>query len=862
MESVSAGLLDIFNWIAQTSIYAAVIIVVIAAVQRLVRHRLPARWNYILWMVLLVRMLLPASIESGFSAWNLLPRISGAFSSDKSTQEASVGNRALTGRNDNLTGIAPDAPLVTPHNKAVTPTGGENEGGRIGKGNPVTAAVSQSGWSLASGVWLAGAVILMLCIMARNLRLWLSVRRLRSVTEQWLLELFEDCRQHLRLRTTVGLFVTDKVNSPSLFGFIRPRVLLPADFIGQVDPEELRCIFLHELAHLKRGDIWINWIVALLQSLHWFNPLVWWAFIRMRAARESACDALVLSYMQGEEGDRYGRALINLLERFNQSQHLPAVAGIFESREQLKWRLTMIAKFKRPTRLASIFAAALLVVLSCGLLTDAKDNPVPLTPEQVTEQAALDNKMEEGKRIFERSLEARGGRARFAQIRDVTFSATLKIKSQGVDMHVVTYMKPPNKLRQEINVAQSVRITMAFDGKSGWLTDPNTGSVQDMPDPVLEQLKNSALGTGLLFDPQNLYLAAGFEGREFIDGREYLVIKHTGAYGFDSVLIHIDPDTYLEHKFTMTKVDTGIEMVVSDYRDTGGVKIPYVIKINMNDEETIDMVITEWIVNSGLEDSFFERPAAAEIKHSPDETPGPGPSFDEVSIKPAQDCSLPTFSVQPGRYIHTCVPLSSLIMNAYAIQPSQLFGGPSWIRTSRFDIEAKSSAADFPGPQHRLRRRMLESMLAERFHLKMHRETREVPVYELVIAEGGHKLPTARDQHGDPIVDVPRNDFIYTGTEDKIPDPGECLMYSPQYQCKAVTIQDLLGGLNLVLGYPVIDKTGLTGRFDISLKWDPNNTQSVLAAVREQLGLELKREGATGSEEYLIIESAEKPLEN
>ncbi|MBN2318408.1 MAG: TIGR03435 family protein [Acidobacteria bacterium] len=860
MESVSDGLVAVFNWIAQTSIYAAVIIVVIAAVQRLVRHRLPARWSYALWMVLLVRLLLPASIESDFSAWNLVPQITGGFKTDKSAWEERVGNTALTGRKDNLTGIAPDAPLVTPHNNTVVPTGGENDGGRIGKGNLITAAVSQRGWRLASGVWLAGAVILMLCIMARNLRLWLSVRRLRSVTEQWVLELFEDCRQHLQLRTTVGLFVTDKVKSPSLFGFIRPRVLLPADLIGHVDREELQCIFLHELAHLKRGDIWINWIVALLQSLHWFNPLVWWAFIRMRAGRESACDALVLSYMRGEEADRYGRALINLLERFNQSQHLPAVAGIFESKEQLKWRLTMIAKFKRPTRAASIFAAALLVILSCCLLTDAKDNPVPLTPEQVMAQDALDNKMEEGKRIFERSLEAQGGRARFSQIKDMTFSANMKILSQSVEMDVITYLKGPRKLRQEIRVGGAVNITLAFNGKSGWMTDPNTGTIQDMPDPVLEQLKNSALGTQIMFDPQMLYMAAGFEGRELIDGREYLVIKHTGVLGFDSVLIHMDPDTYLPYKFTMRTVDYTVEMIALDYRDTEGMKFPFIINMNLDNTENINMVFSEWIFNSDLEDSFFERPAVAEIKHSSDEAPGPGPLFDEVSIKPTQDCSRPTFSVQPGRYIHTCVSLSSLIMNAYAIQPYQLVGGPSWVRTSRFDIEAKSSAADFPGFQHRLRRRMLESMLAERFHLKMHRETREAPAYELVVAEGGHKLPAAKDERGNPIVDVPRNDFMSTSSEQKQPGPGECLMYTPEYQCKAVTIQDPLSGLSLVLGRPVIDKTGLTGRYDFILKWESNNTQSVITAVREQLGLEL--ELATGQGEFFIIDSAEKPSEN
>jgi uncharacterized protein (TIGR03435 family) len=149
-------------------------------------------------------------------------------------------------------------------------------------------------------------------------------------------------------------------------------------------------------------------------------------------------------------------------------------------------------------------------------------------------------------------------------------------------------------------------------------------------------------------------------------------------------------------------------------------------------------------------------------------------------------------------------------------------------------------------------------MLEERFHLNMRRETREVPVYELVVAEGGYKLTKAMDAQGNPIVDIPRKDFMSTSADDKEPGPGECLMYnSSQYQCKTVTIQDPIGGMSLVVGRPVIDKTGLTGRFDFSLKWEQNNTESFSTAVQEQLGLKL--EPSRGLAEFFEIDSAEKP---
>jgi beta-lactamase regulating signal transducer with metallopeptidase domain len=220
-------------------------------------------------------------------------------------------------------------------------------------------------------------------------------RKLRLVTEQPLTELLEDCKQLTNVRTVVGLAITDRVKSPFLFGFVRPRILIPAGLQNHIPMEEMQYIFLHELAHLKRSDIWIGWIVAVLQSFHWFNPLVWWAFIRMRADRELACDALALSYLRSKDSGSYGSAPINLLEKFDHSQRLPAVAGILENKPQLKRRLTMIAHFNRPTRKASIFAAALLVALATGLLTNAKEfsnfQPSSTVPSSTVVTKALQN---------------------------------------------------------------------------------------------------------------------------------------------------------------------------------------------------------------------------------------------------------------------------------------------------------------------------------------------------------------------------------------------------------------------------------------------------------------------------------------
>ena len=358
MENVLTQLMDVFNWIIRSSAYAVVSIAVIALAQFVGRRRLPARWLYALWLILLVRLVLPFGPESGLSLWNLLPR---AVYENGSTASAFPSDILL------ITDSGKDAMADVPNATASSEDA-------LAKSVPLFRKISAINPRAAfSVIWLMGTLIMIAVVAANNLRLWRSVRKLRNVTDQSLLELFEDCKQLMRVRTVVGLVITDQVKSPALFGCIRPRVLLPTDIIGQIPREELRFIFLHELAHFKQGDIWIGWLTALLQSLHWFNPLVWWAFARMRADREVACDALALSRMQAEDNERYGGALMTLLERFHYSRRLPVVAGILENKAQLKRRLIMITSFKHSTRREIVAAAALFAVLSIALLTSPRN---------------------------------------------------------------------------------------------------------------------------------------------------------------------------------------------------------------------------------------------------------------------------------------------------------------------------------------------------------------------------------------------------------------------------------------------------------------------------------------------------------
>ena len=134
-------------------------------------------------------------------------------------------------------------------------------------------------------------------------------------------------------KSTDLLLESCAVGSPALHGLFRPRLLLPVGFAANFSTVELRFVFLHELAHLKRRDLLMNWAVVLLQVMHWFNPLVWFGFARWRADRELACDAMALEAAGEGQNKEYGRTILRLLDHFSRPMATPSGVGGHPGRE-------------------------------------------------------------------------------------------------------------------------------------------------------------------------------------------------------------------------------------------------------------------------------------------------------------------------------------------------------------------------------------------------------------------------------------------------------------------------------------------------------------------------------------------------
>jgi uncharacterized protein (TIGR03435 family) len=235
------------------------------------------------------------------------------------------------------------------------------------------------------------------------------------------------------------------------------------------------------------------------------------------------------------------------------------------------------------------------------------------------------------------------------------------------------------------------------------------------------------------------------------------------------------------------------------------------------------------------------------------------PAFEVATIKPtARTDGSWRLQPTPDGYTGMDISLRTLVGEAYGIYDiARITGGPSWVDRDKFDLEAKFDPAEIPGASHltfRQRADMLRPLLAERFGLKVHWETKEFPVYDLVIAKGGSKL----------LAPMPE-DILHRGA-------ATCLFGASRkgyIRVQGCVPKDLEDQLRFATGRTVIDKTGITTRSNFELRWTPDDTPadppedsgpSIFTAVQEQPGLKLAP--AVAPLDILVIDAAAKPSEN
>ncbi|MBL7185843.1 MAG: ankyrin repeat domain-containing protein [Phycisphaerae bacterium] len=337
-------------------VQTAFLVILLYAVDLLLRKRVRAVFRYCVWLLVLAKLVLPPtlSLPTGVGYWaaDHLPSAmnvsSRPFDAPGFEYMGTSGERPHTGPSDD---VAESAPLVVAENA------------------PLTALTWQA---ILFILWLVG-VLAFLALLVQRARFVRGLIVASTPATAEFAGVLEQCRRRIGVRWNTSVRISDTIPSPAVCGFFRPTIVIPVTLVDKLSPDGLKAILIHELAHIKRGDLWVNSIQTFLQIAYFYNPFVWFANSIIRRVCEEAVDETVLVALGGRAKD-YSNTLIDIGEMaFWKADLALRLIGVAESRKVLQWRIRHM--LTRPIPKSSKLGAlgiAILLVFAAVLLPMAR----------------------------------------------------------------------------------------------------------------------------------------------------------------------------------------------------------------------------------------------------------------------------------------------------------------------------------------------------------------------------------------------------------------------------------------------------------------------------------------------------------
>lgn len=342
---------EMLKAILSLSCSGALLIVILRLLRPLFRTRLSKQWQHYIWLVVILRLLFPFTLEINLMGTlfqgidkRMVPSESVLFSGQEAPAMPALLDSAGGRLQENLLEQQPDD---------------EAGMGAVPKERPEAWIWNGLWWC-----WLATA----LALLIRKITTYQCfVKYIQAgcveADDIALLERFGRLVEESKVKTPVELYTNSLISSPLLIGFFRPCIVLPTDKLSDT---AFQYTILHELTHWKRRDMFYKWLVQLTVCLHWFNPLVHLMSREVERACELSCDEAVIKTLTPRERRDYGDALLNAMEHKGTYKNTLASLALGESRKQLSERLDAITGFRKKSKSVRLAAAALTTAVCLG----------------------------------------------------------------------------------------------------------------------------------------------------------------------------------------------------------------------------------------------------------------------------------------------------------------------------------------------------------------------------------------------------------------------------------------------------------------------------------------------------------------
>ncbi len=359
-------------------IQSSILIVLLYLIDLLIRKHVRAVFRYCIWMLIFVKLILPPTLclptgigyWYGFDIWptnkQLSPEIpvkvtaqqADAVASEYSTLHLTPASKVEQPVRTVVPTITDDSTYTPP----IRPS--ELESASVASVNQTITITAQA---IIFLIWLVGLLVLSVLLFQR----FLFAKNLLTQSDKAnsrFNETLQQCCQQVGLRKNIDLRLSKYMLSPAVCGLFSPVILMPASLLENLSKEKLRAVLIHELAHIKRGDLWVNFLQTLLQIVYFYNPLLWFANSIVRGIREKAVDEMVLTKL-GDDAKSYSNTLIDIAEIALSRPHFSLrLVGVVESKKALTSRIKHILSRPFPKSSKLGIAGIIAIIVTAAIL--------------------------------------------------------------------------------------------------------------------------------------------------------------------------------------------------------------------------------------------------------------------------------------------------------------------------------------------------------------------------------------------------------------------------------------------------------------------------------------------------------------
>ncbi|NFO14214.1 peptidase M56 [Clostridium botulinum] len=369
--------MNFFETTIVSSFIGSIIVLIILSINRIFRYKLNPTFHYYIWLILIVKLIFPFGPENSLSFSHIYQRVyieNNANENSLKVQENSIkqsqnsysedlkSKNSFQNSNDNKLTLKTNIPLKNQLH--------------IEK--------------IFVSLWILGVILLIFIFILAHKKLKQIVKTSIKKVSNEHKEILNNCINIMHIKTKVKLLYSSKISSPCLCGLVKPKILIPISLVENISTSDFKYILMHELIHLKRKDILINWIIILLSIIYWFNPIVVYGLSRIKKDCEFSCDNNAISYLNKNENIQYGNVLIKVLALCGSNNRLIGTTSMVRDNLEIKRRIIMISKYKK-INFKGILLGSIIVVIIGGVAVGVNASKLNIDDAVKVQVSTLDN---------------------------------------------------------------------------------------------------------------------------------------------------------------------------------------------------------------------------------------------------------------------------------------------------------------------------------------------------------------------------------------------------------------------------------------------------------------------------------------